>query len=308
MVRDNYALKEIYEKKIHRYVKFDRPIMMDSGGFLFMKRKEIDVTADDIIELYEKIKPNFGVVLDHPITPDLSYYEIQKRRHLTLRNTKRMMDLRRTKNPEIIPVIHGFNTRSVNWFVNNLQKIAQFNTYGIGSLVPSVFNAKGIGGISNVIKIIINTRRLLPQARLHVFGVGSITTMNMMFFAGANSVDSSAWRTKAAYGAIQLAGIGDRYITGRAGKDTNKIYKDLSRKEKKILEECRCPACRKEGLKGLRRSFSGRALHNAWVFQKEIENIRKLRQNDEYEEYARGLIGNSIFKHNLKLIDSLRSK
>jgi 7-cyano-7-deazaguanine tRNA-ribosyltransferase len=39
-------------------------------------------------------------------------------------------------------------------------------------------------------------------------------TMNMMYYSGADSVDSSSWRTKAAFGAIQLSGIGDRYYTG----------------------------------------------------------------------------------------------
>ncbi len=306
IVRDKRAYDEIRRNKIHKYLRFDGPIMMDSGGYSFMKRHEVDISADEIIDLYETAKPNYGVILDHPITPHLSRYENRKRRLLTLNNTSRMMQLRVTSNPEIIPVIHGFHAISTSWFLRELKKIHDFKTYGIGSLVPSVFNAKGIGGISNVIRIILGIRKLVPDARLHVFGIGSITTMNLIFYAGANSVDSSSWRTKAAFGAIQLPGLGDRYITGKAGRKTHKNYRNLSSQERKLVSDCNCPACRKEGLEGLTRSFELRALHNAWVFQEEVKKIRKLKRSREYESYARELIGKSIFRKNLSIVDKWR--
>jgi 7-cyano-7-deazaguanine tRNA-ribosyltransferase len=296
---------QIRDQKIHKYSRFDGPIMMDSGGFLFMRRNRLDVSADEIINLYEDAKPNFGIVLDHPITPDLSPYIIRKRRLRTLFNTARMMELRVTENPEIIPVIHGFSNRSIVQFIKQLQKISEFKTYGIGSLVPSIFNIKGIGGISNVVKTIMTIRDFLPNARLHVFGVGSTTTMNLMFYAGADSVDSSGWRTKAAFGAIQLPGMGDRYVTQRK---RNKKYHNLYPREKLVLDKCKCPICRKYGLTELQKSFEARALHNAWVFQQEIENVRELKKSGEYEKYARNRISNSVYRSNLYLIDKLKPK
>jgi tRNA-guanine family transglycosylase len=216
-----------------------------------------------------------------------------------------MNQKRKSSNPELIPVIHGHSLSSIEWFVRHLEEIGDFRIYGIGSLVPSVFNARGVGGINNVIRIVSHVKKLLPGKLIHVFGVGSTITMHLMFASGADSLDSSSWRSKAAFGIIQMSGIGDRYITGRAGKATGKKYLNLSRKEVGILEECRCPACRKLGLYGLRRSFSMRALHNCWVFQKEVEKARKLSHKNEYFSYVDEVVGKSRFSNALQLARSL---
>jgi 7-cyano-7-deazaguanine tRNA-ribosyltransferase len=138
----------------------------------------------------------------------------------------------------------------------------------------------------------VYVRKLLPNKRIHVFGVGSTLTMHLMFYAGADSVDSSGWRTKAAYGAIQLSGIGDRYITNL---ERNKKYKDLTRLDAKSLGNCGCPVCTTEGTDKLRSSFKARALHNAWVYQKEIETTRDLVKEGAYENYVERVLSRSSF-------------
>jgi 7-cyano-7-deazaguanine tRNA-ribosyltransferase len=293
---------------VHDYLNFYGPVMMDSGGFLFMKKTAMRMRAQTISDLYEATKPNFGVVLDHPLTLGLTGREVKGRQLLTLRNTRRMISGKKNSNPELIPVIHGHTIESVRWFIRRLNAIGEFRLYGLGSLVPSVFNARGVGGIHNVIRIVSYVRKALPGKKIHVFGVGSAITMHLMFAAGADSLDSSSWRSKAAYGIIQLPGIGDRYITGRAGKATGKKYLNLSRIEKKLLEVCKCPVCRREGLTGLRHSFKMRALHNAWVLQKEVERARKLLATDEYEDYADEVVGKSRFSNALDLAKMLKNE
>lgn len=129
--------------------------------------------------------------------------------------------------------------------------------------------------------------------------------MHLMFYAGADSVDSSSWRSKAAFGAIQLAGVGDRYITSNK---RHKKYLNLSRKEKRILDSCRCPACRQHSLGDLRKNFELRALHNAWVFQSEIEKVRRLIKKNRYEDYVEQVLKinrfYSVFEHVRKLMAS----
>ena len=122
----------------------------------------------------------------------------------------------------------------------------------MGSLVPSLYNVKGVGGILNVVKVISEVRKQIPDARLHIFGTGGTLTMHLMFYAGADSLDSSAWRTKAAFGAIQMPGMGDRWVTKAIRK---KPYPQLSREERMALENCRCPSCKKHGFKGLQTKF-----------------------------------------------------
>jgi tRNA-guanine family transglycosylase len=306
VLHNNSIAERMRSEGAHRYMKFDGLVVMDSGGYLFMRRQEVNITPEAILTLYEETKPNFGVILDHPLIPNLPQEVAEKRLIVTLENTKRMVEARKTVNPELVPVIHGYDAETVRHYVERLQEIGVFNVYGIGSLVPSVFNVKGVGGIHNVVRIVSFVRDLLPDKIIHVFGVGSTLTMHLMFYAGADSIDTSSWRTKAAFGAIQLSGVGDRYITSR---ERNKQYPRLSREECRILDGCECPACKEEGLEGLRRSFKLRALHNAWVYQKEIEKTRKLLKSGEYEEYVKRIIGKGRkFSRILKLMDGLGSK
>jgi len=296
---------EVRRTGIHDYLGFKGPIAMDSGGFLFMQKETLKVDPLSILELYRESRPDYGVVLDHPLGSNLATAERKRRQLRTLRNTRQMVDSRSSSDPELIPVIHGHTSHSIEWYVQELQKIDDFDVYGIGSLVPSAFNTRGVGGIYNVVEILCQVRRLLPEKRIHVFGIGSAITMHLMFYAGADSVDSSSWRSKAAFGAIQLAGVGDRYITSNK---KHKKYLNLSRKEEGILDSCRCPACRQHSLRDMRKSFKLRALHNAWVFQNEIEKVRRLITYNRYENYVEQVLKinrfHPVLEHVRKLMNS----
>jgi 7-cyano-7-deazaguanine tRNA-ribosyltransferase len=285
-------LKEVSHDGIHRTLGFDGQIMMDSGGFLFMKKNIVDVTAKQIVSFYEETKPNYGVVLDHPILTTLSPNEIRKRQLETLKNTKIMLKHRTTKNPILIPVIHGHAPQDIQQYLRYLKKIGTFPICGIGSLVPSLYNVSGVGGILNVIRIIRQVRKQMPKTKLHVFGTGSALTMHLMFYAGADSLDTSSWRTKAAFGAIQMSGMGDRWVSKVSRK---KPYPQLSKEEKKELENCKCPSCKKDGFYGLKISFSSRAIHNAWIYQKEVEKTRKLMKSNQYENYVQKIMKQTNF-------------
>jgi len=306
ILRHSLVMRRVRIEGVHRYLGFNGLVTIDSGGFLFLRKGKIDVLPETILALYEESKPNFGVVLDYPLSPNLSEEDAKRRLLKTLENTRRMVEARQTTNPELIPVIHGYDERTVKYYVKKLHEIGEFSIYGIGSMVPSVFNTKGSGGIYNVVRVVSFVRTLLPDKVIHVFGVGGTLTTHLMFYAGADSVDSTSWRTKAAFGAIQLPGTGDRYITQR---ERHKRYPDLSKEEREILDECDCPACRKEGLEGLRRSFKLRALHNAWVHQKEVEKARKMIKSGEYEEYVKRVLKRSkLFSKALKVADRYRKR
>jgi len=283
---------EVRQRGIHDYLGFKGPITMDSGGFLFMQKETLKVDPLSILKLYRKSRPDYGVVLDHPLGSNLTTSERKRRQLRTLRNTRHMVESRSSSDPELIPVIHGHTSHSIKWYVQELQEIDDFDIYGIGSLVPSAFNTRGVGGIYNVIEILCQVRKLLPEKKIHVFGIGSAITMHLMFYAGADSVDSSSWRSKAAFGAIQLAGIGDRYITSNK---KHKKYLNLSRKEERILDSCACPACRHHSLGNMRKNFQLRALHNAWVFQNEIKKVRKLIRQNRYENYVEKVLKRNRF-------------
>ena len=300
ILRKNRGNK-IMERGIHNYLDFKGLVAMDSGGFLFMEKNVLEMHPGTILELYEKSKPNFGVILDHPLQPSLSENEKKKRQLKTLENTKYMVDAHKGKNPILIPVIHGHSLKEIAWFINELDKIGDFEIYGIGSLVPSVFHTKSAGGIYDLIKIVSFVKKMLPDKKLHVFGVGSTLTMHLMFYIGADSVDSSGWRKKAAYGAIQLPGAGDRYITKNK---KHKDYPGLSEVEKRILENCDCPY----SIDSLMQSFKLRALHNAWVFQNEVKTARKLIEENTYDEYVERILHKTQFYRAFQYAKKIKNK
>jgi tRNA-guanine family transglycosylase len=294
--------EEIQKQKIHNFLDFRGLVTIDSGGFFFMRKKILDVKPETILQLYKKSKPNYGVVLDYPIALETSAKEIRKRQLKTLENIRIMTELHDASNPELIPVIHGHNVKSIEWYLSKLNQISEFETYGVGSLVPAVRNQRGSNlTIYDAVKIISYLRKKLPDKKIHVFGVGSTLTLHLIFYAGADSVDSSSWRTKAAFGAVQLPGVGDRYITKNKKR---KNYPDLSKNEKRLIENCKCPACKNHSLQELKKSFVLRALHNAWVYQKEIETVRKQLRNGGYNEYVYEVLKGTRFFKVLKFIEN----
>jgi tRNA-guanine family transglycosylase len=268
------------KKNIHDFLGTKSPITIDSGGFLFLTKTHNMkfLSPEKVLEVYQSLKPNIGVTLDYPLNPKESKIKRRKKQMITLYNTKKIIELHKARNPIILPVIHGFDKNEVNWFINKLNNINDFEFYGVGSFVPF---SKGIGGsIYNVVDIIIEIKKRLPDKPLHVFGIGGTTTMHLMFLAGADSIDSMSWRLKAGYGAIQLPGIGDRFIRPRKDRTT------LSKEERKLLEKCDCPVCKEHDIYELDDSFQLRAIHNAWVFQKEVEMAKEMIEEQKYIKFV----------------------
>jgi 7-cyano-7-deazaguanine tRNA-ribosyltransferase len=292
------------EKAVKTFLTFRGPVMIDSGGYLFMRSRKLQVDLAKLVRLYEEAKPDCCVVMDHPLDVTNTKAEIRRRQITSLKNTETMMRLRSTENPTLIPVIHGFDFESVDWYLNELERIGDFEVYGIGSLVPSVFSSSGVGGIHNVIQVVSHVRKRLPSKKIHVFGIGSTLTMHMMFYCGADMVDSSGWRLKAAYGAVQMPGTGDRWITKN---HRHKQYPQLSPEEKTLLEMCTCPACKEHGFSGLESSFTLRALHNAWVYQKEVEIARRLVNRPAYEKYLEVVYTSPLFKKLFNFAQTLKA-
>lgn len=292
---------KVRSQGIHRALGYRGKIMMDSGGFLFRNRRAIAVRPEEIIELYRAGKPDIAVVLDHPIGPFVNATEERRRQRKTLDNTRQMLSLAREQSINLIPVVHGSSVSSVTWFVDQLNRIGKFDTVGIGSLMPSMYSSRGARGLRETIAVLRTVRELLPDSRLHAFGVGSTRTMHLMFLLGIDSVDSSSWRTKAAFGAIQLAGVGDRYVT-RVRRHF--VARKMSPTEVAVLSRCRCPRCRRFGYSGLETSFRSRAIHNAWVLQREVKKIRELMRRGSYDQYAERLLTGSRYGPALGFVGS----
>ncbi|KAF5065578.1 Queuine tRNA-ribosyltransferase [anaerobic digester metagenome] len=285
------------EKGIHKHLNFDGAILMDSGGFLFQKRDEIDIDPISIIELYEKSKPDLGVILDHPFNPSETNKANQKRWSKTLENTRIMFE--NIGKVDLMPVIHGYNFKELKSACKDVKKIIdEPSMIGVGSLVPLLFRTNGTKRFNDPIKFVIDAIRIVrqefPNSFLHAFGVGSSKTMHLMYSLGVDSLDSTGWRLKAAYGIIQLPGVGDRHPISR-----NNRRAFLNEPEKKILKQCKCPSCNKLSintrLKLLNDEFKARAIHNAHVFVNEQNKFQEQIKIGKTKEFTRKRLNSGIF-------------
>ena len=275
---------------IHEYLDYHGPIIMDSGGFLFQKRGTISIQAEEIHHLYRQAGVNIGVALDHPLDPSLSTADNARRWVETLRNTTSMVSA--INGYAFMPVVHGYTLKALKAACRQIRNlIGNPVMIGIGSLVP-LMKASHLGPgfryirpdgctgdhVTFIADALGLVRDEFPRSLLHVFGIGGVTTILAVFSLGADSVDSVAWRLKAAYGAIQIPGTSDRFLSPRP--NSSKSRKVLHEREEDLLAKCCCPVCRNYRTLGWQKrhldsSFEARALHNAWVFLEEVKIFRK---------------------------------
>jgi len=282
-------IKALLEQKtLKEIISFDGPILMDSGGFFFQKKSKMTVKPKSIVEIYEKTKPEIVVSLDYPLNPNLTansdYYRLNK----TLKNLREMSDLLSSFDAEFMPVVHGYTIKQLERSIKTIQPYTD-KMIGIGSLVPLFRSTNGTKNVPRTgarinpkiyaMKAIKKVRDSFPDQFLHVFGVGGATTMHLMYLLGVDSIDSMAWRLKAAFGAIQLPGTPDRFLSPRKKRTL------ISKKELIEFNKCRCPI-HKNSIKEIDNSFSLRAIHNSYVLKEEVDKLqKKIEDNSDIIEF-----------------------
>jgi len=295
------AYMEIKEKGIFNYLGYNKEnfLMMDSGGFLFQKKKILNIKPQKILDLYHSSNPDLSVVLDHPLNPNYPLEGVinKNRWKKTYQNSIYME--KNNGSIALMPVLHGYTLKQLKKACKQIKaKIQNLDFIGLGSLVPLLRTSNGIKKFSPtarhyIIDAIKLVRKEFPESFLHVFGIGGATTMHLMFSLGIDSIDSMAWRLKAAHGAIQLPGISDRFLK------TTKNRRMINNKEKAILNKCSCPICKnlklKDKLIELRDSFESRAIHNAWVFMEEGKKFKNAVLEDKIGNFIKRRLKNKLF-------------
>lgn len=320
-IKNPNIVKRISQNNLSSYLDYNGPILMDSGGFLFQRKKELNVDPIEILKIYEKFNVDIGVILDHPLDPTTSNYLNNKRWNQTLINTLKMISY--NENINLMPVIHAYNIKDLKKACNNIKEIINKpKIIGLGSIVPLI-KASYIGSnfkyrrpnkemgnhITYIGDAITYIRQKFPYSLLHVFGVGGSTTAIALFYLGADSVDSVSWRLKAAFGQIQLPGISDRFLSERP--NSKKSRKVLEINEEKILAECKCSSCAnsndfKHQKYLLDKFFYNRAIHNSWVYNEEIKKYRLSILSNETSKFINERISKT---HRLfKVVQEIRKK
>lgn len=252
---------------------------------------------------YMTFIPNTGatiaVALDFPIDPRISKNEIDMRLNFTAECLQEIMNSPISEEIPIMPVVHPYKG-SIKKFLELTRPLLESSRLiGIGSMVPLIQHRGG--SRKDVIDTVKELRKLFEDKLLHVFGIGGTTTMHTMLMLGADSLDSIAWRKRAAYGIIQLPGIGDRYLVKE-----RKMYmawkgiKTMSDDEVRSFLSCDCDACQ-----GLLDEMIWRDLTN-WVTTREKQTRRKIER--AFKRIKRRMVGESKllrFENQKKILEDL---
>jgi queuine/archaeosine tRNA-ribosyltransferase len=291
-----------FTERLRETLGMQGPIMVDSGGFALMGRRELQWSMKEIERIYSQLSADILVSLDHPPSPNDDQITRKRLRQKTLRNLKRMRDF--VPTDRLMPVVHGHSVKEVERSCDEIKQVCpDVRQVGMGGLVPLICSGGLVrqfgyirkdgttGDRGNWISDALNiVRQAFPTALVHVFGIGSATTAIGVLALGADSVDSLSWRRAANYGAILLPGRSERFPTFRKERVRSRpVVRD---DEVPLLMGCMCPFCRKApNLQGrvtlLAESYKGRAIHNAWTVLAEVARFRTAIQQNKARDFLR---------------------
>ena len=227
------------ENTLREYIHFDGPLMLDSGGFNFQKQDEISIASLDVLEIGIEFAVDVSVVLDHPFLPTSTPEERETRWENTVTNTEEMFEKLKDRDLpdyfQLMPVLHGHDPETLKQSLARIVEIWGENPpiVGIGSLAPLALN----GNKRTAIDIICTVRRLLPNAHIHCFSLGSALLMLFAFYCGADTVDSQSWMISAAFKNVQLPGFPwTRFSSRERDKDSDKYEEKRNAFADRLLE------------------------------------------------------------------------
>lgn len=264
-------------------------VYLDNGAFALLRRRQ--EPAEDYAEFVRAARPDWWPVpCDYIPAPWMSPDEQRERLHRT-------MAMNRAYGTDgYVPVIHA--SALLEEYVAALREepgLAAKPAIALGGLVPNLLRARQAPPYDDVLRWLVSVRTAFLGKQIHVFGIGGTATLHLVALLGMDSIDSSAWRARAARGLIQLPGSGERMVAELG----NWRGRALSAGERQLLEACQCPACRQAGMNGLRQAglegFRLRALHNLWVLLEEAREVTARLSNGSYPAWYETHLDNTIY-------------
>lgn len=93
----------VREMGIHKFARFDRPIMGDCGAFSYITAEKPPYQTREILDYYETLGFDYGVSIDHLIIP--AFFSVKEYRYdLTRKNAREFIELHRAGTYTFTPV------------------------------------------------------------------------------------------------------------------------------------------------------------------------------------------------------------
>lgn len=248
--------KDVFD--VHKIINFDKIVMTDSGAYQLLVYGDIDLRAEEIIKIQEKLNSDIAVILDIPTSKNLPYEEAIQTIKETLKNAE--ISLKVKSRSDILwvgPVQGGPYEDLVEYCARKISKM-NFDIYGIGG--PTQFMEKY--QFDELVDLVMTAKKELPiEKPIHLFGAGHPLVMPLLVAMGCDIFDSASYA---------LYAKDERYITSsRTIKFSRLRYLP-----------CNCDVCSKfeiEELRGMDREKRTQLIaeHNLSIILREINKIKQ---------------------------------
>ncbi|MEM3101677.1 MAG: tRNA-guanine transglycosylase DpdA [Candidatus Nitrosotenuis sp.] len=295
-------------KSIKDYLRIERSselkVMGDCGAFSYINEDfpPEDYRIDKVSDIYQALKFDYGVSVDHMI-PDsvmrkkgnkirkINITEKQKeeRRQLTLKNAKEFIKYHRKKNLDFVPIgaVQGYCPET---YADSAAKTIEmgYSYIGIGTLVPK--SDDEIVEILKAVKIAIGKKKI----KIHLFGILRPRKIEEFKSLGVSSFDSASFLRKAwlRAGRNYIAKNGNWYAAIRIPYSENSVLIKNALKEGYSVEDIK--HMEKMALKVVRDYASKKTEDVEKVLKTVLKyDMLLLREHDgnhHYDKYKKTLI------------------
>jgi 7-cyano-7-deazaguanine tRNA-ribosyltransferase len=262
-------------------------VWVDSGGYQIMV-KGLKIDLRDLIIKYRALDADIYISLD---IPPKQLCSIEKQQ--LMENIKNFEILyTKLEDKKIVPVVHCYDCSSMLEVID-IYKRYDIDIIAFGGVVPPTLAKNGKGcRIAPILALAIVSKAF--KKKIHTLGVGGTSTMyNILKILDVYSLDSSSWRTKAAYGKVIIPGYGERYVgNGKASFGRKDLTDDDREALFKALATTKFPYM--ENIDEMLSTFRGRAIINAWIVHHFINTISEYNGFAWLIEYTKNIKNRNV--------------
>ncbi|MFZ5591624.1 MAG: tRNA-guanine transglycosylase [Bacillota bacterium] len=179
----------------------EMPMFIDSGGFASLFEGSEIIEHKDCASIRtkdgEEIHPlkvlefqeqhaDLAATLDFIISPGMDLAEACRRQKLTIKNAFYALKQKRSKSLFLYASLQCWDEKSARTCAREYAK-AGFDGIGIGGLVPRIRDEDYIK------RIVSAVREEIPELAIHVFGIGKLEMVNLLWDLQVDSTDSSSY-------------------------------------------------------------------------------------------------------------------
>jgi len=189
-------LRTVAEREgIHGLIRFDGPVMTDSGAFQQHAYGSVEVTPEEIVSFQNTIGSDIATVLDVFTEPEDSHEETEA----ALTATSERARMSRGLRPGLLAVpVQGGSHPDLR--ARSAQAASELgDVLAVGGVVPLMEQYR----FPDLVRVLAETRpNLSPACAVHLFGTGHPMTFALAALFGVDLFDSSAYHKFARRGSL----------------------------------------------------------------------------------------------------------